>query len=140
MASQVISKVNGVLQCDWTGNSADFTIVNQIPQQTLTLERIRVQCDTLPNALTLGRVYIELPFISSSSIINANNVNSNNSRICILLEGANVVTCHHPKLHLDMKSVLENNFSVRVFDINGNLTSNVVNTQLVFSYDYGFHS
>jgi hypothetical protein len=135
---QSLSQVNGVLQIDTTSNDSTFTMRTPIPKQTLTLERVRVECDTQAHALALGRIYIELDFINSAAVTNANNIMQNHSRILVLLDN-NQVSLRDPQVHFDLKADIPNTFQVRIFDVNGNLAANINNVQMIFSYDYAYN-
>ena len=132
---QKASRVNGLLQLDLSSNSSSVSINQTIPKQTLILERVRVEMTSSAASLATGRVYIDLPWVSPSAIINT----APHSRVMVLLDNNNV-SLRDPKIALDLKENIQPTFDVRVFDVTGALVSNLVNVQMVFSYDYGFHT
>lgn len=109
-------------------NSKVFTLDGEIPRQTLTLETVKVS-----HTSTLEYVRVDLPFLSSSAIMNANNY----SRLCIPLLSDGIL--FNPKWDLDMKAGIDSPFEVKVYKADGSLVTagEFDNITLVFSFDYG---
>jgi hypothetical protein len=129
-----VSRANGLLQIDITSNNSTITLPGPLPRQSLKFEKWRIQFSNTTEALSLGRVYLELPWLSPSSVYS----NNNNNRLLLLLDNAQV-SVRTPYLHIDAFEEIPQVFTVRLVDVNGTPISNLSNAQFQFSYDYVFN-
>lgn len=129
-----VSRANGLLQIDITSNDSIITLPGPLPKQSLKFEKWRIQFSDTSTALSLGRVYMEIPWIAPSSIFS----NNTNNRLLLLLDNAQV-SVRTPYLHIDAFEEIPQQFRVRLVDSSGTLITNLANAQFQFSYDYIFN-
>lgn len=128
-----ISNTPGILTLDMTSTTGrlSFALHNQIPQQIMTLKRVRVQCTDAAQALATRIIYVDLPFTSSQHLID--NINAR-FYLPILLDNA-IVTSYTCELPVYLSREVPDNFEMRVVDSNGALITGVT-CILQFQFDY----
>ena len=110
-------------------NTKTFTLDGEIPKQTLTLKNVKIRHTTNEEYFR-----IELPFLSSSSIMNANN----HSRLCIpAYVGQGIF--FRADWDLDMKTNIDSAFTVKIYKSDGTLVDadQITNLTLIFQFRYG---
>lgn len=112
-------------------NEKTFNLDGELPKQTLTLETIHIR-----NGGSLTDLYtrVELPFISSSSIMNSGNT----SRLLVPVPDQTLKEISmSPGWKLDMKHAISGPFTVRLYNSAGSLINATgLKVVLVFSFEY----
>lgn len=128
------SKGGGILTLDISSNVQTLNISLEVPIQTLTIKNIRVEMDLAATALSEQILYLDIPVISSSKILD-NNVAFN--YIPILLDNAAVTLQTSLDLPVYMNQVLPQSFDVRVLNKSFEPVSNLVRFTIQFQTEFG---
>lgn len=126
-----IQPAAGVLTIHTTSNNAQIDTHSTIPRQTIRLKNVRVEMTSASVALSEKVIYVDLPFLSASQLIDHR---ANLYHLPILLDNA-VCTNYQTDLPMHLLTDIQERFRIIVRNESGALLSNLVSLTLQFSYD-----
>lgn len=126
-----IQSAAGVFTIHATSNSVSVNTHATIPRQTIRLKNVRVEMTSASVALSEKVLYVDLPFLSASQLIDHRE---NLYQLPILLDNA-IVTNYQTDLPLHLLSDVQERFRIIVRNESGALVSNLVSITLQFSYE-----
>lgn len=125
-------QASGLLTIHLTSSQQSVELPYNIPDQKFfKLKYIRVEYDTAANALADKLIFVDLPFLSKSQLID--NV-SKQGRLPILLEN-NAVTYEDLDIDIQLSKNIEYKFNANVYKSDNTPVTNMTSITLLFSYD-----
>ena len=131
-----LSPLSGILTIYTNSPQATIDLRSELPRQDLQLVNIRVHMTSAAASISTGKLFIDLPFLNSNSLLTSFD---NTSHLIVTLDN-DEVTLYQPQAYINCSKNIPQRFNMTVYTMDGIVIDPSIFTSMTlqFAYQYSF--